>query len=178
MGSGMSAQKMKLLKVFHLIFIMMWTMGVVIMSIMYWKPASLLPTFIYHQQTGLFIDYIFVIPGAICTVITGIIYGLKTNWGFFKYKWLIVKWVTGISIIIIGTFILHPSAISLLSVSEQIPVHDYPDFLASNLTVIKWLQIMSGVQAAALIFLIVISVYKPWMKKKKKIPVDRNDRLS
>lgn len=31
---------MKTLKFFHLIFIMMWTIGVVMMGLLYWRPST------------------------------------------------------------------------------------------------------------------------------------------
>ena len=167
MSNKLSAQGMKLLKVFHLIFIMMWTIGVVVMSILNWKSESLFSKFIYNQEMSLFIDYVFVIPGAICAVITGIIYGIKTNWGFFKYKWITVKWILGILVIIIGTFILHPIALDILNNSESLPVENYYIFLNDWHPDIFTLQFMATLQAIALIFLIGVSVYKPWMKKKK-----------
>ncbi|MDI9480246.1 MAG: hypothetical protein QM229_05505, partial [Bacillota bacterium] len=34
-----------------------------------------------------------VMPVALFTIIQGIIYGLFSNWGFFKYKWLLLKWI-------------------------------------------------------------------------------------
>ena len=167
MSNKLSAQGMKLLKVFHLIFIMMWTIGVVIMSILNWKSEAYLPKFIYNQEMSLFIDYVFVIPGAICAVITGIIYGIKTNWGFFKYKWITVKWVLGIFVIIIGTFVLHPIALDILYNTEYLPEENYKIYLNDWRLDIVTLQIMATIQAVALLFLIVVSVYKPWMKKKK-----------
>ena len=167
MSKRLSPQGMKLLKVFHLIFIMMWTIGVVSMSVLNWKPESLFPKFIYNQETSLFIDYVFVIPGAVCAVITGIIYGIKTNWGFFKYKWITVKWILGILVIIIGTFVLHPIALDILSNTESLPEENYKFFLNDWRLDIVTLQIMATIQAIALIFLIVVSVYKPRMKKKK-----------
>ena len=168
MNNILSPQGMKLLKVFHLIFIMMWTIGVVMMSILNWKSEALLPKFVYNQEMSLLIDYIFVIPGAICAVITGIIYGFKTNWGFFKYKWITVKWILGILVIIIGTFVLHPIALDIVSNTESLPEENYKIFLNDWRPDIVTLQIMATIQAVALIFLIVVSVYKPWMKKKNK----------
>ncbi len=34
-----------------------------------------------------------VMPIALFTIIQGIIYGLFSNWSFFKYKWLLLKWI-------------------------------------------------------------------------------------
>lgn len=166
MDKRLSPQGMKLLKVFHLIFIMMWTIGVVIMAILNWKQENNIQPFLYNQQMSLFIDYVFVIPGAICAVITGIIYGFKTNWGFFKYKWLTVKWIIGILVIIIGTFILHPIALDIIEGAEFLPAENYFNFIKEIKPDILTLQIMATVQGIALVFLIFISVYKPWMKKR------------
>ena len=165
MSKKLSVQEIKLLKVFHLIFIMMWTIGVVLMSILNWKYEALLPKFIYNQEMSLFIDYVFVIPGAVCAVITGIIYGIKTNWGFFKYKWITVKWILGVLVIIIGTFFLHPIALDILYNTASLPEENYKKFLNDWSPDIGMLQIMATIQAVVLFFLIVISVYKPWMKK-------------
>lgn len=105
-----------------------------------------------------------VIPGAILTVITGIIYGEKTKWGFFKYRWLTVKWIIGIVIIVIGTCWLHPMAVDIINLatpnaSEAIV---FPmDYFGLALIISK---IMALVQGAALIFLIWVSVFKPWNK--------------
>jgi len=33
-----------------------------------------------------------ILPFALLTVLQGIIYGLFTNWGFVKYKWILSKW--------------------------------------------------------------------------------------
>ena len=167
MSNSLSPQGMKLLKFFHLLFIMMWTIGVVMMSILNWKSEILLPKFIYNQEMSLFVDYVFVIPGAVCAVITGIIYGIKTNWGFFKYKWITVKWILGILVIIIGTFVLHPIALDILYNTESLSEENYKIFLNDWRLDIVTLQIMATIQAVALLFLIVLSVFKPWMKKKK-----------
>ena len=167
MNKRLSARGMKLLKVFHLIFIMMWTFGVVMMSILNWKSETHLAKFVYNQEMGLLIDYIFVIPGAVCAVITGLIYGIKTNWGFFKYKWITVKWFLGILVIIIGTFVLHPIALDILYNTESLPEENYKIFLNDWRVDIDTLKAMATIQAIALLFLVVVSVYKPWMKKNK-----------
>jgi uncharacterized membrane protein len=34
-----------------------------------------------------------VMPAALFTIIQGIIYGFFSNWGFFKYRWILYKWL-------------------------------------------------------------------------------------
>lgn len=155
---------MKTLKFFHLVFIMMWTVGVVMMGLLYWRPSANSLEFLYNQTTALFIDYALVIPGAILTVITGIIYGFKTKWGFFKHRWLLVKWIVGVFIILIGTFGLHPIALEIIEQATP-NANDaicFPtDYFGFKLDIIN---IMALLQSIGLIFLIWVSVIKPWKK--------------
>lgn len=157
---------MRTLKTFHLIFIMMWTIGVVMMGLLYWRPAANSLEFLYNQQTADFVDYALVIPGATLAVVTGIIYGLKTNWGFFRYRWLTVKWIVGIAIIIIGTFGLHPVSLDIIAEAEPVANEaiSFPtDYFGAKHVVVK---AMSLVQAVGLLLLVAVSVFKPWNKKK------------
>lgn len=158
----LTPKEMKLLKVFHLIFIMMWTIGVITMGLLYWRPSANSLEFLYNQTTALFIDYALVIPGAILSVITGLIYGFKTKWGFFKHRWLVVKWIAGISIILIGTFGLHPLALEIIS--EATPNANEAICFPSDYFGIKQeiVNIMALLQGLGLIFLIWVSVVKPW----------------
>jgi hypothetical protein len=39
------------------------------------------------------VDDYFIIPGAFGAFMTGLIYSIWTNWGFFRHPWIIVKWV-------------------------------------------------------------------------------------
>lgn len=104
----LSGNGVKILKTSHLILVMMWVVGVLAMGVIYFvRPQSGDELYTYFRIMRL-IDDVLVIPGAILTVITGFIYGILTNWGFFKYRWIIVKWILGIAIIVVGTFVLSP----------------------------------------------------------------------
>lgn len=162
----LTAKGMKTLKVFHLIFIMMWTIGVLMMGLLYWRPSVNSLEFLYNQTTALFIDYTLVIPGAVLAVITGLIYGLKTKWGFFKYRWLTVKWIVGVAIILIGTFGLHPLALEIIAqatVTANESIVFPTDYFGSKLPIVNWMALL---QVAGLFFLVWVSVFKPWNQKK------------
>ena len=164
----LSPKGMKTLKAFHLILIMMWTIGVFTMCLLYWKPTSSGLEYLYNQQTAMFIDYALVIPGAILTVVTGIIYGIFTKWGFFKYRWITVKWIAGILVILIGTFGLHPLAEVIIE--QAVPVANdsvcFPtDYFGMKPQIVSYTAIAQGLM---LVFLITVSVFKPWNKKATK----------
>lgn len=166
---------MKTLKVFHLVFIMMWTIGVLMMGLLYWRVSDNSLEFLYNQQTAQFIDYALVIPGAVLAVVTGVIYGLKTNWGFFKYRWLTVKWIVGIAIILIGTFGLHPLGLEIIAEAQPAANEAvcFPsDYFGAKRVVVNY---MALIQAVGLIFLVVVSVFKPWNKKVTKVKARINE---
>ena len=133
------------------------------MCLINWKAEDSLSHLNANQSLSLFIDYVLVIPGAICTVLIG----LFSNWGFFKYKWITLKWIVGISVILIGTFILHPIALGLTDMMGLFNEQGYSNFLNGSKDNFGVLKIGSTVQALALIFLVYISVFKPWIKVKK-----------
>lgn len=164
----LSQKRMKTLKVFHLIFIMMWTVGVLMMGLLYWRQSVNSLEFLYNQTTALFIDYVLVIPGAVLAIITGVMYGIKTKWGFFKYRWLTVKWIVGIAIVLIGTFGLHPLALEIINQASLTANESFSfpaDYFGSKLSIVNYMALIQG---AGLIFLIWVSVFKPWNKKGNK----------
>lgn len=153
----------KILKIFHLIFIMIWAMGVVTMTILcLLTPQSGDELYMIFKITRT-IDDVLVIPGAVMSVITGIIYGLFTNWGFFKHKWITVKWICSIIIILLGTFYFSPILDNSLQMSDlsRDEVLNTPE-IAKNIQIAFWGGICQG---SALIILIIISVIKPWKNK-------------
>ncbi|MDR1707454.1 MAG: hypothetical protein LBR46_05575 [Prevotella sp.] len=154
----------KTLKVFHLIFVMMWVIGVVTMGIIYFAyPQSGDELYSYFYIMRL-VDDILVIPGAVLTTVTGIIYGTFANWGFFKHRWITVKWIVSIFVIVVGTFIFSPWLDNCLEIANS-----ERDTALSNMYVTQYtplIGIFSGMQSTILIFLVVVSVFKPWKKKK------------
>ncbi len=154
----------KTLKSLHLIFVMLWTVGVITMAVLLLISSQSGDELYMKYKAIRFIDDVIVIPSAIITVIIGILYGLKTNWGFFKHRWITVKWILGIIIIVIGTFVLSPLLDSNLEASETMRNTVLNDsVIISRENIIFYSGCGSGL---SLLFLVVISVFKPWKKKK------------
>lgn len=150
----------KTLKSLHLLFVMMWVMGVVVMGIVYFTNPKSGDELHNALLTMRIVDDFLVIPGAMLTIITGIIYGQFTNWGFFKHRWIIVKWIVSILIIIIGTFVLNPWLELCLEITTN-----QRDIAINNANISNYFPLISisaAAQSLALIFLVIISVFKPW----------------
>lgn len=105
-----------------------------------------------------------VIAGATGCFITGLLYGIITKWGFFKHRWLAVKWVLALFMMMSGTFAMGPCVDGNVFPIEEISkyVTDNGIFW-NNILQIKW---WGTLQILLLITTVVISIYKPWKKKK------------
>ena len=103
-----SAQGQKWLKCFHLVFVSLWVSGVVTITLM---------IFIMKANDGMelygidiskkFVDDFIIIPGAIGSFKLGTILYF-TKWGWFKHKWITVKWIITLFGMVFGTFSWGP----------------------------------------------------------------------
>ena len=152
---------MKALKVIHLSFVGLWLGGnvsAVLLSLLAaWTPADATVGIYLALE---FIDHWAIVPGAIGCSLTGIAYGLWTNWGFFKFRWITIKWVVMIIQMILGAGFLGravASNVRLLTTLSVAAVNDVT--FGSNQMLI---QVLGLIQGILLLFLIGISVYKPF----------------
>jgi len=152
----------KWLKSFHLLFAAVWlTCGTVMLS--FTQVASSLNNadqlYMLNYLTD-FIDMKILVPAAMLTLLTGLLYGIYTKWGFFKHRWLVFKWIVTVSIIVIGTIFTGPwiAEMTAMSKSDGMAVlqnSHYQAISRSQLTVGLCMNI-------TLIFTLFISVFKPW----------------
>ncbi|MDR3059128.1 MAG: DUF2269 family protein [Prevotella sp.] len=159
------ATGMKILKTLHLIFVMLWTVGVIAMAILLLMKAQSGDELFMKYKAVRFIDDLIVIPTATITVLIGILYGIKSNWGFFKYKWVTVKWIVSIIVIVVGTFYLSPMLDANLELSDT-----QRNLAMSNAEMISrenQIFYCGCISSITLILLVIISVFKPWKAKKK-----------
>jgi flagellar biosynthesis protein FliQ len=112
------------------------------------------------------IDDFVIIPAAIGSLITGLLISLLTHWGFFKHHWVTVKWVVTVVAILSGTFLLGPwlNGMEAISATERLAALENPTYRFNQ----QMLAIVGSMQPVALIFLIILSLFKPWMKKRQR----------
>jgi uncharacterized membrane protein len=112
-----------------------------------------------------FVDYFVIIPGAVGILLTGIVYSVWTNWGWFKHKWILVKWIICIYGIAFGTYPLGPWLDGLVDRSKEqgLRALSDPSYVHNE----HMLRIFGTFQILTLIFAIFISVLKPWEQKER-----------
>lgn len=156
-------QGTKILKMFHIFFAFSWIIGGVALCLLVFTVHPESGDELYMRSRILqIIDDYFIICGAFGSLITGLIYSIWTNWGFFKHRWIIVKWVMTILQMAFGTWVLGPCINNNVIIANQLrdAALTDPAFLDN----IQTTQIWGTVQTVLLLVLIFISVQKPWKK--------------
>jgi len=158
---------LKWLKGFHMIAVSCWIGGAVSLLLLYFLKCNVgnggvlfgINRSIHHVDM-----MVVVIPGAFGCLLTGIIYGVFTNWGFFKHNWLIFKWIVTIAAILFGTFYLGPWETAMMEISGKLGLSALsdPSYLYSQ----KMNLVFGALQCLVLMITAFISIFKPWRKKK------------
>ncbi len=109
------------------------------------------------------IDDFVIIPTASAVVLTGVLYGLYTKWGFVRFDWVLVKWVATLSFIGFGAFLLGPWIESMHALASEVgaAAFERTDYGSARRNVILW----GAVQTFALCGLVFVSIYKPWGRR-------------
>ena len=157
-------QGMKLLKALHLLSAFLWVGGAfsMMLLIFFVKPHEGYGMQAYASSLKMIDDWM-VIVGAIGCFITGLLYGIITKWGFFKHRWLVIKWVLALFMMLSGTFAMGPcvdgNVFPIKEISKYVTNNDT---FWNNILQIKW---WGTLQIFLLIVTIVISIYKPWKRR-------------
>jgi hypothetical protein len=99
-------------------------------------------------------------------LVTGILLSMLTKWGLFQYYWIIAKEaLTLLSTLLgpIGMYLWTLKAVTLTSTEGLIVLQD-PVFIVNNNQL--WVGIMLQIISISAMF--VISVFKPWGKRKNR----------
>ena len=151
----------KWLKCAHLLFACLWVGGAVGLTLMnFLLRADDIMELYGIQVAKRFVDDFVIIPGALGCLLTGLLYSLFTPWGWFKHRWITVKWVITVSGVLFGTFFLGPWLNSLgpMAAAEGLAALTNPRYVHHQ----RMLQLWGTLQAATILFALFISVLKPW----------------
>lgn len=163
----LSAKQQKTLKLLHIITSCAWLGGACSLFMLYFAKQSIdsAQVLVGINTASRWIDIVIVISlGAVGCFLTGLIYSLCTPWGFFRHRWIAVKWVLVIAMILFGTFFLGPWEEEMLYLSKTL---GQDVFTSINYAQIEFYHISwSSIQITTLIITLFISVFKPWKKKQ------------
>ncbi len=95
-----------------------------------------------------------VMPAAIFTIIQGIIYGFFSSWGFFKYKWVLLKWL----FVLIIALLTFCGIGQMFSVLAKVESTHFVGGLSDGGLVLLFISL----QILLMLIMIVLSVFKPF----------------
>lgn len=159
----LGVQQKKYLKFFHLFFAALWGGGATSMVLLFciYHPTTV------HEQITLskilfYLDFIIVGPGAGGCLITGLIYSTYANWGFFKFKWIVLKYIINIMFIAYGLLIFlpftHKQYIKYIKLDNELTIQ--PESLLMNI----FCTTQNICTILIFLFAVYISVFKPFGK--------------
>lgn len=164
----LSLQQKNWILSFHIGFAALWTGAVLSMFLIALRNKDTANSDILLALNSVInlLDDVVVIPAAIGSVITATLLCWQTNYGFFKFYWVITKWILTTGLMIFGTFWLFPwgnAAESIVS-TEGLNAFKNPIYLFNA----KGVLLGSLIQVSFLFIIIGISVLKPWGRRRMK----------
>lgn len=127
-------------------------------------PDSGAELFAANSAVKLIDDFI-IIPAALGSLLTGLLYSIFTHWGFFRHRWVTVKWVITVATILFGTFWLGPwlNGLTAISGATGLAALQDPEYLR-----LRGMNTLFGyMQLSLLIATVFISVLKPWKNRPR-----------
>ena len=160
----MSSAAQKWLKSFHVFFSCLWAGGAMslVLQFFFLKAGDGMQLYGITQSMK-FIDDFIIIPGALGCLLTGILYSSLTNWGWFKHRWITVKWCVNFYGVVFGTIGLGPWLNSLppIAKAEGMAALSNAVYMHNR----EMLCCFGTFQACSLVFALFISSLKPWRGK-------------
>ncbi|WP_178022259.1 DUF2269 family protein [uncultured Paenibacillus sp.] len=161
----MRPKGLKWLKIIHLLLVVMFFGGILSSTALNLQIdlRNYDESYLAYKGLILISDHV-VRYGAIGTLLVGFVYGFFTNWGFFKHRWVGVKFVLYLVQTIIGIFAVDKLMVANMRMLETQGARALsdPGFLQNH----EIRQVFVWFQIVVTIFIIIISVWKPWRKKK------------
>lgn len=162
-----SNEAQKILKVFHLFTVCFWVgggMGLILLLRAAMDAGSADELFGILKSYRFINVIITVYMGAYGSFFTGLAYSLCTNRGFFRHKWIILKWAMTLGMIIHGTAYLGVWSTRMLEMAAAMGLAALadPEFQRIYTRHLYASWIYMGLLVAAT----VLSVYKPWEKEE------------
>ncbi len=156
----------KWLRATHLILSVIWLGGALSMLLLRfaWTPSAEGDLYAIDHATSV-IDHSVVVPAAFASLLTGLLESWLTTWGFFKYRWVTLKWIVTVGLMVYAPLFQSRWLREIESISriEGLAALQNPLYLQD-----QFLYTVSGIAlVTSLVALSLISVLKPWMKKNR-----------
>ena len=152
----------QVLKILHIYFAGIWVGSAIAMwSFLLTINSSNISK---NLEVALFIDEFVLIPSVFLCLITGILFSFFTKWGFFKHRWIIVKYIGNLAPPIMGIVFHGTQFHKLVEMANELGFTALSNNEFKNL--LNIFLIVCVLNGLILLFMYIISVIKPNFGKK------------
>lgn len=111
------------------------------------------------------IDYGLIVPAALGSLGTGLLFCWKTKWGLTRFYWVMGKWTATSLMILIGVLWLGPwvDSTAMIARFRGTEALADPSYVAQAWGVL----VLSAAQLLVLVGLIALSTFKPWGQRER-----------
>lgn len=164
-GTGISTRTRNWLNAFHIYLGCVWGGGASSLFALHclYNPNSG-PELYARNIALIYIDNYLLVPSAIGCLLTGLLYCHFTKWGYLRYHWVIVKWASTAIFTLAGFLWFIPWLEKMAELSTSIRAFTTVDPTYGAGMYLH--MAMAAAQALLVLFLVIISVFKPWGKTK------------
>jgi uncharacterized membrane protein len=156
----------KWLRLLHVIFSLTWLGFLICLSLLiFFRPEPSSGAELRYINTIILrIDTTLLAFTPLASLLTGILLCWKSKWGFFRYRWIIVKLTLTIVITIISIIYLGPVSPNLVKISGKLGLDALTD--VTYVSYFARLCILNPINISLFLFMAYISQFKPWGKRK------------
>lgn len=156
----LNSKGIKVLKLFHIVLSAMWLGGAIGVTLLTFMRSHYSEDVVLGLYTAMkLVDDVVITPGAMGAAITGLIYSIFTGWGFFKHKWITLKWAITILQIILGAGFLARWVNSNYALLHEKAFALTNTVFLQNENMIK---VVGLVQITLILVLMILSILKPF----------------
>ncbi|MDR1042132.1 MAG: hypothetical protein LBR80_18575 [Deltaproteobacteria bacterium] len=156
----------RVLKIIHIFFASLWVGGAVTLNaaLLLLGPAETMGELLGYNYAAKLIDDAIIVPGAMGCLITGVLISGLTPWGFFRHRWVTVKYVMTVVCIVVGIVVLGPTVNDQPAITMELGVAAYADPIYHS----NYVHCLLGgaFQLTSILFMLSISSLKPWQRAK------------
>ena len=168
----------KILLSIHLLLISIWigTLIAILLLLLVKQTQFNIAYFPALDKTVFLLFDSIIMNVSIAVAITGLLFSMFTTWGFFRFHWITIKWISIVGLALIIMFLQGPAVNGMASLSDVFlqEVRNNPDYLKFEHRRI----IYTLIQLCLLTFIVFISVLKPWGQRKARKVLNRKLVLS
>ena len=173
----LSIRGKKVLLSLHILLISIWlgSLSIILFLQLYKHTYFMASDFRIVDRLIFAINDMVIMNISVIVALSGLLFSLFSPWGFFKFRWIIFKWL---AVLLIALFLLFWAAPAINGMAALSDVHGNQVAMQAKYLLFEQQVLQQTLfQLIALITVITVSVFKPWGMRQQKFRLKRKTVL-